>query len=524
MLKVGIVYPASEIYGGLRGFYDYGYLGHLLKQSFENAWRRYFLSLHENFWEVEPAEVMHQRVFVASGHLEHFNDPMVECTRCKERFRADKLIEEALGISAEGLTLEELDRLIREHNIRCPKCGGELGKVRWFNLMFPVVIGASSLELIRLLKDYLATRKESLLEQLRQRLDELERSTAYLRPETAQGAYLLFKREFELHRKKLPLGLAIIGKAFRNEISPRQLLIRLREFTQAELQIFFDPERWSSRFSEDFDFSEVRNTRLNVLLVKDRNSGQAFRELSVQELVEEHGYPAFYAYFLAKVFEFYVDVLRIPRSRIRLKELSEREKAFYNRYHFDVEIWFESLGSWKEVGGVHYRTDHDLSGHQKVSGVNLSVRREDGSEFIPHVLELSFGVDRNIMALIDVFLVKETVGSKERVVLKLPPRLSPIKVAVFPLVSNKPELVSKAREIYNLLRREFPEWKIVYDEKGSIGKRYRRQDEIGTPFCVTVDYDSLKDDTVTLRDRDTMQQTRVRVDELPSLLRSSLSS
>jgi glycyl-tRNA synthetase len=526
MLKVGVIYPSSELYGGLRGFYDYGYLGHLLKQRFENLWRRYFLGLHDNFWEVEPAEIMHQKVFVASGHLEHFNDPMVECTRCKERYRADKLIEDALGIPAEGLTLEELDRLIREHNIRCPRCGGELGRVRWFNLMFPVIIGASSAELLRLIQDYLKNRKESILQQIEQKLQEIERFTAYLRPETAQGAYLLFKREFEVHRKKLPLGLAIIGKAFRNEISPRQLLIRLREFTQAELQIFFDPEKWGSNFSEDFDFSEVSKTRLNVLLVKDRDSlgSQAFRELSARELVSEHGYPEFYVYFLAKVFEFYTSVLGIPRNRIRLRELDEKERAFYNRYHFDVEIFFESLNAWKEVAGVHYRTDHDLSGHQRTSGVKLTVRREDGSEFVPHVLELSFGVDRNIMALIDVFLKKESVNSKERIVLKLPAHLAPISVAVFPLVSNKPELVQKAKEIYQMLRKELSDWKVIYDEKGSIGKRYRRQDEIGTPFCVTVDHRTLEDASVTVRERDSMRQQRLRISDLAKFLKERLTS
>ncbi|NPA85883.1 MAG: glycine--tRNA ligase [bacterium] len=495
LLKNGVVYPACEIYGGLRGFYDYGYLGKALKHAFEQLWREYFLSLHDNFWEVEPSIVMHRRVFLASGHLEHFNDPVVQCTRCGEIFRADKLLED-LGIPAEGKLPDELTRLLREHGVRCPQCGGELGDVRWFNLMFPVILGPAGGQLFRLLE-------HGKIEQLRRLAKDFKDSVAYLRPETAQGAYVLFFREFEVHRRRLPLGLAVIGKVFRNEISPRQLLIRLREFTQAELQIFFDPAAWEKEFGEDFDFSQVENTRLRMLLHGERQE----KELAVKDLLGH--FPEFYCYFLAVAWKFYTEVLGVPPARVRFRELGPEERAFYNKYHVDIEIYFECFSAWKEVAGVHYRTDHDLSGHCRLAGKELRP--------VPHVLELSFGVDRNLLALIDIFLRKEKLPSGERTVLAIPPKLSAIQVAVFPLVSNKEEIVAKAREIYRMLKQK-TKYRIFYDEKGSIGKRYRRMDEIGTPFCVTVDYQTLQDGTVTLRFRDTMQQERLPAGQLPARL------
>jgi len=314
------------------------------------------------------------------------------------------------------------------------------------------------------------------------------------------------------------LGLAVIGKAFRNEISPRQLLIRQREFNQAELQIFFDPEEWQNNFDNYFDFREVENIELNFL---PANSNE-IKRVKIKDLLNR--FPKFYLYFLGKIKEFYEKV-GIPEERLRFRELSEEERAFYNKYHIDIEINFPTFG-WKEVGGLHYRTDHDLSGHQKVSGTDLTVTKNN-KKFVPHVLELSFGLDRNLLALLDIFLEEEEYevernGKKvkqSRIVLKIPKHLAPIEIAVFPLLTNRKELVEKAREVYNMLRKEG--FKVMFDEKDSIGRRYRRVDEIGVPFAVTIDYDTLKDNTVTIRDRDTMQQVRVKIEELPKFFKEN---
>ncbi|AAR39262.1 NEQ417 [Nanoarchaeum equitans Kin4-M] len=503
----GFFYPASEIYNSIAGFYDYGYLGTLLKNNFINEWKNYFLRLHPNFWEVDPAIVMPKEVFIASGHLENFNDPIVECKN-GHRFRADHLIEEKLNIKAEGLSLSEMEELLK--NVRCPICNAPLGKVKWFNLMFPIYIGPDSQEALNLLKNLKENVSEQYIKDIIERVKKMVENEAYLRPETAQGPYVMFKREFILHRQKLPLGLAVVGKAFRNEISPRQLLLRLREFTQAELQIFFDPE------DNEFDINEVKDVELNFL---DKEGN--YKRIKVKDLP----FPEFYAYFVGKVKQFY-ERLGIPEERLRFRELSEKEKAFYNKYHVDIEINFPTYG-WKEVGGIHYRTDHDLSGHMKVSGKDLTVQK-DNKKFIPHVLELSFGVDRNVLALIDLFLTEEEYEierdnqkvKEKRVVLKIPKHLAPIKVAVFPLL-KKPELIEKAKEVYNMLKNYF--YPIIYDEQGSIGRRYRRVDEIGVPYAITIDYQTLEDNTVTIRDRDTMKQVRVKIEDLPNQLTLSSS-
>jgi glycyl-tRNA synthetase len=306
----------------------------------------------------------------------------------------------------------------------------------------------------------------------------------------------------------LPLGLAIVGKAYRNEISPRNLLIRMREFTQAELQIFFDPadldkhERWE----------EVKNYKLIFLPASDRSKAV---EISCEDVNKSYGLPKFYVWHLAKVQQFFLETLKIRKEDFRIKELSAEERAFYNKIHCDVELRVESLSGFKEVGGVHYRTAHDLSGHEKISGVSQKIFFRN-KKFIPHVLELSFGIDRIVYALIELFYRKE----KDRAILALTPQISPIQVAVFPLV-KKDKLDDVARKIFEQLREEFD---AVYDDSGSIGKRYYREDERGTPFCITVDYDTLKDSTVTVRDRDTTKQVRVKLEELVDYLRKSLKA
>ena len=398
----GFFWQGSEIYGGLSGIYDYAHLGSLIKTRWEDMWRKFFLGLDDNFFEIQPAEIMHEKVWQASGHVESFVDPVVKCRKCGHIERADKMIEEQLKESFEGKSLEDLAGLIKKHNMKCLKCKGVLEEIGVLNLMFPLTMGNDA--------------------------------KAYLRGETAQAVYVNFSREFECLRKKLPLGLAIVGKAFRNEISPRQLLIRLRELTQAELQIFFDPDR----IEEHPRFDEVKDYKLFVMPVKNRESG-AVEEVTCEDITSH--LPRFYVYHMAKVQQFFLDTLKIPSHLFRFKQLSDEEKAFYNKYHWDIEIKLESMGGFVEVGGVHYRTDHDLGAHQKLSKQDMSVF-VDGKKFVPHVLELSFGVDRNIYTLLEIFYRDE----KERNVFAFPRQVTPFDCGLFPLV-NRDGIDGKAEEL-----------------------------------------------------------------------------
>ena len=311
--------------------------------------------------------------------------------------------------------------------------------------------------------------------------------TMYLRPETAQSPYIAFKREFMALREKLPLGLAIIGKAFRNEINPRQGFFRLREFTQAELQIFFEEEKF------EVNFNEIKDYKLRIMS----------KEVKCSTL----RLPKFYIYHLAKIQKFYLDVLKISKEKFRFRELNEKEKAFYNKIHYDVELKIDSLDGWKEMGGLHYRGDYDIKNHKVL--INY-----DGKNIYPHVLELSFGVDRNIWGLMDIFYRKE----KERELFLFNRNIAPVEVAVFPLV-NKDKIPEKAEEIYNLIKKDFS---VFYDSKGSIGKMYRRMDEIGCVAMLTVDHDSLKNNDITLRNRDSMKQIRVKIEDLKEVLNKFL--
>jgi glycyl-tRNA synthetase len=316
----------------------------------------------------------------------------------------------------------------------------------------------------------------------------------YLRPETAQGAYVSFLNQFSILRKKLPMGLAIVGRAFRNEISPRQLTTRMREFTQAELQIFFDPDK----ISDHENWDKIKDYKLLLLPASERDKKSKI-EMTCEELSKR--IPRFYVYYMSKVQRFFFEVLKIPRDSFRFKELSDEEKAFYNKIHWDMELNLESLGGFKEIGGCHYRTDHDLSGHQKISKQSQEIFFEN-KKVLPHVLELSFGIDRLMFAFLDLFYSKE----KDKVVLKLPPVVAPFTLSIFPLV-NKDNLDVKAKEIYDRVRCTLD---VFYDDSGSIGRMYARSDEAGTHFAVTIDYDTMKDNTVTLRDRDSTKQVRIK--------------
>jgi len=355
----------------------------------------------------------------------------------------------------------------------------------------------------------------------------------YLRPETAQGVYVNFPIEYIINRYRLPLGLYIIGKAFRNEISPRNALIRMREFTQAELQIFFDYE--NNLF--DLEFEKYKDQFINVLLVKDREENIPYKTLNLEEIHKQTEIPKFYLYFLYKVFFFFTKILKIPENRVRFYELSENEKSFYNMYHFDLEIYLDDLG-WVENGGVHFRVlkidssivdkvpeelkndvlklfyksneilvGYDLWNHFLLSKERKFIAiRKDGTFFIPVELELSFGVDRNIFSMLYIFY-----EHKDREILKIPEYLAPIQIAVFPLLENNDQMINKAKVVYKMLRKKFD---VYYDDSESIGKRYARQDKIGTPFCITIDHQTLQDNTVTIRFRDSKQQIRLNINNL----------
>lgn len=471
--KRGFVWGSSEIYGGIAGFYDYAHLGAAVKRKWEDLWLKYFLKLGDYYF-IDSANVLPAKCLKASGHEEHFADILVECNRCNNIFKADLLIEEQTGKSAEALTVSEINEQTKALQIKCPECKTpSLGQATLFNMMFPVSIGTKQVE------------------------------EAYLRPETAQGVYLNFKREFEALRKKLPLGLAIIGRAYRNEISPRQGMYRLRELTQAELQIFFDP----NKFDSQIDFKELEDYKIRLQLVEDREKNKT-SIVDCKELIQR--LPRYYVYHLAKCQQFYLDALKVPIQKFRFYEKSEKERAFYTKIHFDIELNLETLGGFREVAGVHYRSDYDLKRHQEYSGESLEVNI-GSRKFIPHVLELSFGVDRNIWALFDLFFAEE----KGRTILKLPAKLAPHQLGVFPLV-NKDNLPDKATEIYKALKKKFD---VFYDDSGSIGRRYARMDEIGTPFGITIDYQTFEDGTVTIRERDSTKQVRVKVDELAQVIR-----
>jgi len=479
----GVLWPTAEIYGGAQGLYDYGPLGASLKRRLEEAWTAWFVGRSPDYYRIEPAELVPEAVVRASGHLENFTDPEVVCDSCHAHFRAETVLEKVRPEGVDGLAPNQIEEVVRTHELRCPSCGSKtLSVPRPFNLMFDVPFGVGRSE------------------------------RAYLLPETAQASYLAFARMWEVGRKALPLGIAVVGRTYRNEIAPRQVLFRLRSFTQAELQIFFDPAEPPGRLGAS------ASEKVPVLRADRRERGEGSTELRTATELVESGLPEFYVDHLVHLLRFLRDVLGYPAERIRFFEKSEKERAFYNRLQFDAEVQLESLGGYKEVGAVHYRGDYDLRRHGEASGKDLSVSRPGGGRVVPHVLELTFGVDRNLWALADVHLGRDG----ERTVWRLPSYLAPVPIGVFPLIPKEHRAL--ALEVVAELQAGGIE--AEFDEASSIGKRYARMDEAGTPFCATVDGTSIGDGpehgTVTLRSRDSKAQERVPASELVRRIGRSL--
>ena len=474
-LERGFYFPSSELYSDANaGFWEYGPNGVRMKNKFLELWRRELVR-RDNMLEIDGSQIMSKNVFLASGHLTNFTDPIVKCKKCSSSFRADKLIQDVANIDVpERLENENVDNLILQNNIKCPLCKGEFSKSERFNMMFKIDIGPN-------------------------------RDEAYLRPETCQSIFVDFSRIFKVSRGKLPLGIAQVGKSFRNEISPRQGLLRLREFYQAEIEVFCNPAKL-----DDFNkYNEIKNTTL-------RFYDTHIVELSVEQALEQKILPnKLVAYYLALLVEFF-DKTGIDRKRTRLRRLSDQEKAFYSTVAFDFEV-DTSIG-WLELVACNYRSDYDLKSHSVTSKTNLEVM-DDDTKVLPHVFELSLGVDRCIYSILEhsYFIDRE---NDDRVVLKLRPYLSPIHAGILPLI-KKQEFKDKATRILSNIQRDFD---VFYDESGSIGRRYRRLEEIGTPFAFTIDHQTLEDDTVTVRFRDSMKQERIKIETAHSFLSKHIFS
>ena len=474
-LERGFYFPSSELYADASaGFWEYGPNGVRMKNKFLDLWRRELVR-RDNMLEIDGSQIMSKSVFTASGHLSNFTDPVVKCKKCSSSFRADKLIQEVANVEVpERLANEFVDNLIKENNVTCPLCKGELSNAERFNMMFKIEIGPNH--------------------------DE-----AYLRPETCQSIFVDFSRIYKVSRGKLPLGIAQIGKSFRNEISPRQGLLRLREFYQAEIEVFCNP----SKLNDLSKFDDVKDTLL-------RFYDGHYLELSVQEALDRNILPnKLVGYYLALLVEFF-EKTGIDKKRTRLRRLSDDEKAFYLTVAFDFEV-DTSIG-WLELVACNYRSDSDLKSHSVTSKTNLEVMDEE-VKVLPHVFELSLGVDRCIYSIIEhsYFVDRE---NEDRAVLKLRPYLSPIHAGVLPLL-KKPEFKEKSNKLLTLIQKDFD---IFYDEAGSIGRRYRRLEEIGTPFAFTIDHQTLEDDSITVRYRDSMKQERIRIEDASSFLFANIYS
>lgn len=557
----GFLWNSFELYGGAAGFYDYGPLGSTLKRRIEQIWRELYV-IHEGFMEIETPTIGIEDVFVASGHVGGFSDPLCECKKCGEAFRADHLVDNIVEV-ADALSNTELDKLIKDNDIKCPECGGDLGDAYEFNLMFQTAIGPGG------------------------------GRPGYMRPETAQGMFVNFQRLLKFYRDKLPFGATQIGKSYRNEISPRQGVIRLREFTQAEAEIFIDPRDKTHPNIERF-----ADTTLNLYSQKGQESGTV-EQITIGDALEQGTIAhEFLAYHIALTNHF-LQRVGISPEHLRFRQHKEDEMAHYAIDCWDAEIETDRFG-WIEVVGIADRTDYDLNAHANTSKTELSAYIEydepkmvtsfvvkpnmgklgpafkgkakavadalkaltqeeleqdeitviaDGEEFVvssdlvefaeetvkvsgetvvPHVIEPSFGIDRILYCTMEHAFNEEMVTVQEgkegkepeeesRIVFKLKSEVAPIQVAVLPLMT-KSELITPAKDIVSLIRDRG--LLVSYDDSGTIGRRYRRNDEIGTPYSITIDYESLDDKSVTIRDRDSMNQVRAPIEDIENVLYS----
>lgn len=441
----GFVFQGSEIYGGLKGTWDLGPLGVALNNNIKREWWKMFVEDREDMYGLDAAILMNSKVWEASGHTgAGFCDPLVEDIETGERYRADHLLKD-VGIEADGMTLQEIDEAIKSKEVKSPK-GNSLSTARQFNLMFETRIGATA----------------------------GSEGQVYLRPETAQGIFVNFKNVLDSMSPKMPFGIAQIGKAFRNEIAPREFLFRVREFEQMEIEYFVKPETWEA------EFEKLR-----------------------QDIVKWHAH------------------IGLSAENVREYEVPDNDLAHYSKRTIDFEYNYPGKG-FDELAGFAYRTDHDLKSHMEASGAKLEYIEPEGTRYIPHVLEPSFGIGRAFTAVLCEAYQEDEMGGEVRSYLKLPVHLAPYRAAVSPLLKNKPELVAKAREVFAPLKRQFGN--IAFDDNGNIGKRYRRQDEIGTPYCIVIDFETLGEekpefkDTVTVRNRDTGEQERVAIADLVAYL------
>ena len=431
----GFIYQGSDVYGGLSGTWDYGPLGVQLKRNIMQLWWRRFVDERDDIYGVDAAILMNQKVWQASGHVDTFVDPLCEDTVNHRRYRTDHILKDN-GIDADGMTMEQMDAVIAEKGIKSPD-GNPLSKSRTFNMMFKTQVGAT----------------------------ESDDSISYLRPETAQGIFTNFKNVVDSFYPNLPFGIAQQGKAFRNEIAPRDFVFRSREFEQMEIEYFVDPSKWQEAFDE----------------------------------------------LLAATHTF-LEELGLKPEHIHELDVPPEDRAHYSKKTIDIEYDYP-IGR-EELMGIAYRTDFDLMNIQRVSNKSMEYTvKGTNTKFVPHVIEPSFGVERALMAVLSSAYREDEQNGEKRVYLALPEYLAPVKFAVSPLLKNKPKLVEKAREVYAQLAKANP-GRVMWDDNGNIGKRYRRQDEIGTPHCVVIDFQTLEDGTVTVRERDTTEQRRVKVEEL----------
>lgn len=450
----GFVFPGSDIYGGLANTWDYGPYGTALKKNVKDLWWRTFVEYRDDMVGLDAAILMNPKTWEASGHLESFSDPLIDCKQCKERYRGDKLLEEKGLEGAEALTLEQIsEKFNADDSLKCPKCDAhDWTEAKTFNLMF---------------KTHQGVVEESTTE-------------VYLRPETAQGIFVNFKNILDSCRVRIPFGIGQIGKAFRNEITPGNFTFRTREFEQMEIEYFCHPDNKEKLFGEWKEQCKA----------------------------------------------FFTETLGVKPDNLRFREHGEEELSHYSSLTFDVEYRFpfgktDEKETWGELMGLADRGDFDLTQHQNFSGKDLRYLDPHTNErYLPHVIEPSFGCDRTVLTvLMDAYDEEALEDGASRTVLRFKPSVAPVQVAVFPLLKNKEELVKKARTVYEALR---PHFRTEWDDNGNVGKRYRRQDEIGTPYGITIDFDTLEDDTVTIRDRDTMKQERMKIDELRNYLSDQL--